>query len=866
MHLFRWKSRLYAFGFLLFLAPFLIAHSSFGQAAIPDLSLMNIEEMSDDQIKQLMTQAKEMGYSTSDLLQMAQSQGVSINELSELKRRMSSLSSNRISEGSQRPGIRVREQTDADLILHEDTPPAGLTTENNIFGHALFFNPGIRHTFEPSLNLPTPRNYILGAGDEIYIDIYGASEQYYESTISADGKILLENIGPIAVAGTTVEQATERIKSRLASVYGGIRGNNPNTFVQVSLGSVRTIKVNLAGEVIMPGTYSISSFATVFNLLFAAGGITPNGTLRNIKVYRNSKLISIVDAYDFLVSGISGNNVRLEDQDVVIVEPYSARVEFRGEVKTPAIYELKGDETFQDILQFAGGFTDQAYKEKINVIRNSGSEKMVADIYKDQFELFEPKGGDVYTVGKILDRYANRVQLKGAVFREGNFALTQGLSVKSLISRAEGLKGDAYLERAIIVRTNPDLTTTTISFHLGNLMEGSEPDIELQREDVVNIYSRYDLKEEFYVSVTGEVNKEGVFPYSQNMTVEDILMMARGLRESASESNIEITRRVKDKDSQSISDIILLSVDRELKLSEEENSVVLKPFDHVIVRRNPNFRTERFVQVEGQAFFPGQYAITNVNERISDVIKRAGGLNQFAYPKGASLIRRTEFFNQEPDLAVKLRNLQQVRNKLAESLDRSEAESLLLGRIDQEVAQGANGTATDSTDPSNFIKTQRLSDITDTNAVVGVDLKETEIIGINLEEIIKNPGSKYDLILEEGDIISIPKQLQTVRMRGQVLYPTTSRFESGKPLRYYIDRAGGFGNRAKRRSTYVLYANGEIARTHSFLFIKNYPEMEPGAEVIVPVKPPKIPIRPGEIIGITTGLATIAALVLSQLP
>ena len=861
MQVFIWKSKLYVFGFLFFLASFSAEHSSFAQLAVPDFSLMNVEEMSDEQIQDLLIQAKEMGYSQSDLLQLAQSQGVSIEELTALKKRMTGLGSGRVAEGSKRPGLRVREQTDSDLI----TPTVSMGEESpastRIFGHALFYNPGIRHTFEPSLNLPTPKNYILGTGDELYIDIYGASEQYYETQVSSDGKILLENIGPIPVGGISIEQATQRIENKLATVYNGIKSATPNTFVAVSLGSVRTIKVNLAGEVIMPGTYTISSLATVFNLLYSAGGVTNNGTLRNIKVYRANKLIGVVDAYDFLVSGISSDNVRLEDQDVIIVGPYTERVEIKGEVKIPAVFELKGEETFEEVLQYAGGFTDQAYTERINVVRNSGSQKLVADIYKDQLGIFEPKGGDVYTVGRILDRFTNRIQLKGAVYRQGNFALTEGLTLKNLIARAEGLTGDAYLERALIIRTNPDLTTYTIPFNLDRVMKGSEEDIVLQREDIIHIFSKYDLKEEYYVSVSGEVNREGVFPYSYNMTVEDILMLANGLRESASESNIEITRRVKDQNSNDISDIILLSVDRDLNLSEDEKGIVLEPFDHVIVRRNPNFRTERFVRVEGEVFYPGQYAITNVNERISDVIKRTGGLNQFAYPKGASLIRRTEFFTDEPEVDKKIKSLQQVRNKVAQSGTDSESQNLLLGRIDREVSQDT-GTSDENSDLTNFARKERLAELTGSDDLVsGVALKGTEIIGINLEEIIKKPGSKYDLILEEGDVISIPKQLQTVRVRGQVLYPTTSRYESGKSARYFINRAGGFGNRAKRRSTYVLYANGDIARTHSFLFFKSYPTIEPGAEVIVPVKPLKIPLRPGEIIGLTSGLATLALLI-----
>jgi protein involved in polysaccharide export with SLBB domain len=832
--------------------------------AIPDFTTVKVDELSDSQIIDLMSRGSSMGYTPDQMIQLAQSQGMPSSEITKLTQRVSKANSVRVTGGSSYPGSQVRGQSDWEKISRpvRDAVEPELPLEDRIFGFTLFNNKNPQLTFEPSLNLPTPRNYVIGPGDVLFIDIYGAAEQYFEARVNAEGRLLIANFGPLSVNGLTIEQAAERIKDKLATAYRGMNGSTPNTFLNVSLGSVRTIKVNMVGEVRMPGTYTISSLATVFNALYAAGGVTTDGTLRKIKVFRSNKLIKEVDAYDFLIGGKSEINIRLEDQDVVIVDPYLARVEVKGEVKRPAVFELRGGESFADVLAYAGGFTDQSYKDRVNVTRNTDSEKTVADIFGDQFSLFTAKSGDVFRVGKILNRYANRVQIKGAVFRPGNYSLTDGLTVSELVKRAEGLSGDAHLARAIITRTKSDLSTETISFDLSDLLTEKTEDIALRQEDVVTIFSRYDLKEEYYVTITGEVNQAGNFPYSEGLTVEDLIAQASGLREAASESNIEITRRVKDQNSRDISDILLVGINKDLSLSASGSEIDLEPFDHIVVRRNPNYRVERFIQVDGEVLYPGKYAIRNVNEKISDVVKRAGGLSEFAYPKGATLIRRTDFFENEPELARKIASLQGVKENIElSSQSPTESETLRTEKVEDEVYQKASDLSANE-DLSSLAKRERLTEMGLNNPLIsGGGDKGTEIIGINLEEIMAKPGSKYDLILEEGDIISIPKQLQTVRLKGRVLYPTTVRYESGKSAKYFINHAGGFDSRAKRNRTYVVYANGEVARTRGLLFIRDYPSVEPGAEVIVPVKPFKIPLKPSEIIGFTSGLATLALLI-----
>ncbi|HMP99348.1 MAG TPA: SLBB domain-containing protein [Cyclobacteriaceae bacterium] len=851
--------------FVIILFANILNYNTLNAQTIPDISSISVDELSDNQIVELMNRASAMGYTEDDFINMARGQGMPAAELAKLSKRIKDIQTARVARAQSNIGQRDRKQSDLDVITNRraEAAQAVNASEIEIFGLG-FFTSAEKLSFEPSLNAPLLKGYVLGPGDELYIDIYGASEQYYEAKIGADGRLLLQNIGPIQLTGLTIEQASQRIKTKLASVYAGMAGSNPNTFVNVSLGNVRTIKVNLVGEVRMPGTYTVSALSNAFNALYLAGGPNTNGTLRAIQVYRNNNLVATIDAYEYLLQGKTSQNVQLQDQDVIIVNPFIARISITGAVKRPGIFEVKGEENFNTLLQYAGGFTDDAYRERISVSRNTDTEKIVSDIFKDQFQLFTTKGGDIYYVGKILDRYQNRVQIKGAVFREGSYAVTDDLTVKELIKRADGLRGDAYLKRALITRTQEDLTTQTLAFDLGALMQGQLSDIKLAKEDILTIASIYDIREEFYVKITGEVNNGGVFPYSENMTVEDLVLLAKGLRESATESNIEIARRIKDQNARDISEIINLKINKDLSLNSTDKTVKLEPFDHVIIRPNPNFKTERLIKVEGEVFFPGEYAIRNVNERISDVVKRAGGLNEFAYPKGATLIRYTEFFERDSELVKKRANLSKVLNRLEQdNIDLTESEKLFLDRLDKKLFSTELSDA--DTDYAAFAKRERLLEISQRNALfTDVNIREMETIGINLEEIMKNPGSRYDLILEEGDVLIIPKQLQTVRLRGKLLYPTIVRYEAGKSMKYFINHAGGFETRAKRRQTYVVYANGEVARTRSFLFIKNYPSVEPGAEVIVPAKPPKLPMQSGDILGISTGLATLL-LILSQL-
>jgi len=846
---------------------FIIGTSVANAQSIPDISTIRVDDLSDNQVRELVAKAKDAGLSETEMLQMAQRRGLANAEVEKLRIRMEQLKLTGDGPGrttTKRSERETRKQTDlmeiSEGMLSTEGELMRPTSDKPIFGSKLFSAVDRKLTFEPNLNLATPQNYVLGPGDMLYIDIYGMSEQSYEAVVSPEGNLMLDNVGPVSVSGLTIEDATRRIKNRLGNYYPGMGGANPNTFAQISLGDIRTIKVHLVGEVRMPGTFTLSAFSSVYNALYAAGGPSENGTLRNIKLVRNNKTIATIDIYEFLMDGSANLNAQLQDQDVILVEPFIARVEVAGEVKRPGIFEVRADESLESVMRYAGGYTDNAFADRVSVTRNTPKERAVSDIYQDQFSFFTVKGGDRYYVGQLLNRYSNRVQIKGAVFREGNYALSDGMTVSQLIQRAEGLRGEAYLPRATVLRTNDDLSTEVFQINLADIQAGRGTDLLLQREDIVRVSSIYDLSEEFYVKITGEVRNPGIFPYSRNMTIEDLIVSAGGLKEAASVSDVEVARRINDTNARDISEIIATNINQDL--SPSANTIILAPFDNVIIRRKTNFMLEKMVRIEGQVNAPGEFAVRNAEEKISDVIKRAGGLSEFAYPKGATLIRRTEFYQTESEKIRRQRNYEELLARLArETDDPSEAQALLLQRVGRNINQQQPTAINRDEDVTVQSKADALSGIAERKAdLAPIRIRETEAIAIDLETILRNPGSKHDLILEEGDIISIPKQLQTVRLRGDIIYPTTVRYETNRTMSYYINRAGGFDTRAKRRRTYVVYANGEVARTKSFLGIRSYPIVEPGAEVIVPSKGPRIPIRPGELIGITTGLATLALL------
>ena len=850
--------------FLVLLCLLAVAPIALYAQSTTDLTAIRVDQLSDDQIEELVKRAQDAGLSSTDFLMMAQMRGMPSGEVEKLRNRIEGLStgssksrSTNVSKRSAREQIDLNDITQGLMEAQElmETEEA----DTLLFGSKLFFQKNRKLSFEPSLNQATPKNYILGPGDLIYVDIYGQSEKYYEATVNPEGSILLDNIGLISVSGKTIEAAEGIIKNRVSAFYTGLSGSNPSTFLQVTLGNVKTIKVHILNEVRLPGTFTLSAFSTVFNALYAAGGPSDNGTLRAIQLIRNNKKIAEIDVYDLLINGTANLDVQLQDQDVILVNPYLARVRVLGEIKRPLIFEVTPEDNMEDLIRYAGGYTDLAFKDRISISRITGNQRSVSDVYHNQLGLFNLKGGDEVTVGRIIDRYSNRIQIKGAVFRPGTFALTEGLTLTQLIKNADGLKGDAYTQRASILRTKGDLSAEVLEVNLQAVLAGSQADVLLQREDVVRISSIYDVQNERYIQILGEVKRPGTYPYAAGMTPEELILTAGGLQESANLNDIEIARRLEDSDGGTLSDILTTAVNSDLSFNP--NAIALQPFDQVIVRKRANFTMQRLVSVEGQVNSPGIFAIQTSVDRISDLVKRAGGINQFAYTKGATLIRKTEFFNTESEQVRRQKNLEALRLLLKDNPNNAEAQEELLKRLfrdlPQEKVEKKDSIANDA-------KRESLDQIAAETPGIAVKIKETEAVAINLEKILANPGSEEDLVLEEGDILNVPKLLQTVRLRGDVVYPTTLRHEQGRGLRYYINGAGGFDRRANRKQTYVVYANGAVKRTKGVFGIRSYPLVEPGAEVIIPSKGPKTPLRLGELVGVTTGLATLA-LVLSQI-
>jgi len=818
---------LYAF---VLLFGMMISCSSLQAQQLPagmNLANMQVDNLSDEQIRQFMLQAQQSGLSDAQISQMALARGMNPAELQKLQARIARIraqDSLRIQQlqqagvqdtGIHRYGYGIADSTAVARLVH-----ALNMLRPHIFGEELFRNPNL--TFEPDLNIPTPRNYQVGPGDEIVIEIYGYSEASYRLTVSNEGSINIPYIGIVYVNGLTIDEAARRIKSKLATVYSTIASGK--TSVQVSIGRIRSIKVTLMGEITQPGTYTLPSLATVFNALYASGGPTARGSFRDIEVIRNNEVIDTVDIYDFLMKGDQSKNIRLQDQDVIRVPVYQTHVIINGQVKRPGIYELKPGETLQDLLHFAGGFSDSAYTASIKAVQLTPTQKKVTDIPADQYAVFQPQNGDQYYVSSILDRYLNRVIIQGAVYRPGTFALTQGLTLKQLIEKADGLREDAFLPRGYIVRLNPDLTTSVVQFNVANIMNGQEPDIPLQREDVVQIYSIFDLRDEYTVSIQGAVRDPGTYRYADSMTLEDLIMQAGGFQEGAAPQKIEVARRLQNSNplspSAKLAQVFEVEVNKDLSL--QARKFILQPFDIVTVRRSPGYEVQQQVRVEGEVLYPGTYTITSRNERISDLIKRAGGLTAFAYPEGASLKRTSEALGDTSKTAKeKLNMFLQLQAGVANDS---------LGRI---------------------------------NRLLLAEQQKNDYVGIELNKILSHPGSKYDLILQDGDVLYIPPQLQTVQISGEVLYPVATPYQEGRGVRYYISRAGGFSTEAKKSKVFVVYANGYVKGTGRFLFIRNYPRVEPGAKIFVPQRPPRQKLTPGEVLGFTSGMASLAAAILA---
>ena len=686
------------------------------------------------------------------------------------------------------------------IIIRDERLEAELN-KKKVFGRDIFNRKDL--SFEPNMNIATPQNYRIGPGDAVIIDVYGASQKSEQLTVSPDGDITIEGFGPVQVSGLTVAQANARLRSTLGSRYSSSR-------VRLTVGQTRTIMVNVMGEVKAPGTYTLSAFASVFHALYMAGGINDLGTLRNIKVYRNNKLVTTVDIYDYILNGKLTGNIRLADNDVIVVGAYDCLVNITGKVKRPMYYEMKKNESVGTLIKYAGGFTGDAYKKSVRLIRKTGREFSVFSVDEFDMNTFHLADADSVSVDSILQRYSNMVEVKGAVFRPGMYQVGGNInSVRTLLEYAEGFTEEAFTAHAVMHRMRPDRTLEVIPVDVEGIMNGKVADIPLQKNDVLFIPTKAEMMQQQTITIHGEVVYPGIYKYAANETLEDLVLQAGGLKESASTVKVDVARRIINSKALTTDSVISRTYTFALKdgfVIDGQPGFTLQPFDEVYVRKSPGYNEQKNIEVRGQVMFAGTYTLVSKNERLTDAIKKAGGITDMAYVKGARLERRIT-----PDERLRMETVLKLAKMQSGKKDSVDINSL--------------------------------------------DLGDTYYVGIELDKALEKPGGDADLVLREGDRIIVPEYNGTVKISGNVMYPNTVAYEKGKRPSWYIDQAGGFGNRAKKGSTYIIYMNGTVAR------VGHNAKIRPGCEIVVPTKPESNGKGLAQWLSIGTSAAGIATMI-----
>lgn len=824
---------------------FLYINKVDAQLPAGDLSKFNVDILSNSQIQVISGNFQSSGMTEQQYYSSLSQRGLPAAEINKLFTRMAQIqgkSSQNINgvEGNNLKGVSKLDFGQVNTGNPEIDKLNPL--ERRLFGYKMFHNSEVN--FSTNTSMATPKNYVVGPRDVLVIQVYGVAQSSYSLTVSPEGKVTIPNIGVAHVAGFTIEALTDILKEKLSIRYAGMRGNNPTTFIQVTVSSIRTIKINIVGEIFKPGTYTLPSFVNVFNALYSAGGPTIKGSFRSVQVYRNSKQVAEIDVYDFIVNGRTNQNIRLEDNDVILVPPTRGRVEISGEIKIPGIFEIKPKENFNDLLKFAGGFTDNAYKQLINVRRRGLVENQIFDLVSDKFGQAYLNDGDSITVSALQNRYSNRVQVSGSVLRPGTYEFSNGMRVHDILQKAGGFKSDAFLKRVLLYRSKADFTQEVVSLDLTDIENNqSANNILLQKEDVLNIVSQFDLKEEYYVQVSGEVNSPGTFPYSDSLTLGDLLLRAGGFKYSASGSFIEIARRNYKGGEAQLSEILQVSIDKDLSLDTKTQAVILSPFDHVYVRNIPGFQQPKKVIIKGEVLYPGEYIIDKKEMRVSELLRRAGGITKFAYVKAATLVRRTPNFKDLNQLEKQNETLKSLKDNLLkdEILISAENNQELSKRIDNRILQNTQKLEEEKLKLEFKEGNDLKQDLLKENAAfqgknsVAVEQKEKELVAIDFEALLKIPGSSADIVLKDGDEIEIPEKLETISVKGGVLFPVSVKYEEGLGFKQYINRSGGYVPQAMRNRSYVLQANGKVERVRHFLFIRSYPKILPGAQVFVPV-------------------------------
>lgn len=805
------------------------------------------QTMSDEQVVEYVLQQQEKGMSQNDIIKNLIRRGVTMEQVNRLKAKYSKQEKGVVGNTDIYKKVRTRNKPETDIkrdyMLKSAKSqtgqstvkkPGGLTEEElmlqelsfimpdsldlymemnkeepkkKIFGRNIFSNKQL--SFEPNLNIATPANYRLGPGDEVIIDIWGASQNTIQETISPDGAILVEGLGPVYLNGMTVKEANNYLQTELRKIYSGVSDNESASGIKLTLGQIRTIQVNVMGEVENPGTYTLSSFSTVFHALYQAGGMNEIGTMRAVKVYRDNQLLATLDIYDYILNGAMKQDIRLMDDDVIVVGTYDCLVNIAGKVKRPMFYEMKRDESVGSLLEFAGGFAGDAYTKNVRLVRKSGRDYQIFNVDELDFSSFHLMDGDSLNVDSVIPKFSNMVEIKGAVFRPGMYQIGNRVTtVGELIQAAEGTMGDAFVNRAVLHRKREDLSLEVISINVKGILDGSVADILLHNEDVLMIPSITDIQEEQVVSIHGEVAFPGTYVYAANTTLEDLILQAGGLKEAASTARVDIARRIKRSGATTSNNETAETFTFSLVdgfVVNGESAFALEPFDEIYVRRSPGYYEQQNVKIEGEILFPGTYALTKKNYRLSELITAAGGLTDEAYVRGARLER-----TMTPE--------EQVRMKAALRMSKLGNDSIDVDKL---------------------------------------DLGSTYNVGIELDKALASPGSEIDVVLREGDRIVVPQYLNTVKINGEVMYPNTVSFIDGKKVKHYIEQSGGYTSNAKKSQAYIVYMNGTIARVKG----RGKNIVQPGCEIIVPAKPDRKGLSLPEIMSIGTSTASLATMI-----
>ena len=708
---------------------------------------------------------------------------------------------------------RLREETKENTsdMLEDHPTTQDLARGDQVFGRNIFNTRNL--TFEPSVNLATPTNYRLGPGDEVIIDIWGASQNTIRQQISPEGTINIQKIGPVNLSGMTVSAANDYLKNALNKIYNGLNNTtDPTSDIRLTLGNIRTIQINVMGEVVQPGTYALSSFSTVFHALYRAGGVSDIGSLRNVQLVRNGKNIATIDVYEFIMKGNTQDDIRLQEGDVVIVPAYDVLVKISGKVKRPMRFEMKKDENLATLIKYAGGFEADAYTRSLRVVRQNGEEYEVNTVKDIDYSIYKMRNGDVVTAEAILNRFTNKLEIRGAVYRPGIYQLSGKLNtIRELVNEAQGLTGDAFLNRAVLYRQREDLTSEVVQIDIRSIMDGTSPNLALMKNDILYIPSIHDLEDRGNVTVHGEVAHPDSYPYADNMTLEDLIIQAGGLKEAASTVRIDISRRIKNPRSTADNDTIGQMYTFSLKdgfVIDGQPGFILEPYDQVYVRRSPGYQAQQNVAIEGEILFGGNYAMTSREERLSDLVNKAGGPTNYAYLRGAKLTRVAN--------ASEKKRMGDVIRLMSRQLGEAMIDSL------------------------------------------GIRVEDTFTVGIDLEKALSNPKSNADLVLREGDVISIPKNTNTVTINGAVMVPNTVSYMKGKDVDYYLNQAGGCSDNARKSKKFIVYMNGQVTKVKG----SGKKQIEPGCEIIVPSKAKKKG-NIANILGYATSFSSLGMMIAS---